>query len=282
MSERPRQQQRPNLEHRASQTIIDLTDDVDMMPVRHSPSILIQRPARSSHISTPPVAGAAVIDLTDDAPEDDLQITGVIPRLRRERAEHHDHDPFHALLHNVDPPRADSPFFVPEAPRQRQGIPILGHMGHLMAHLGRVGRVGFLYPHHQDRNEQVAADEPFLQGVNIIRLPNQLNYAGRAFGAGGNAPAPRPDNKPEHMPPIAAPEGFTSSPTEEDTLICPACEQELVTNVADEPYQKGKGRTKKDRADHPFWVVKLCGHVSPLTPLTQSTLNAQLISLGVL
>lgn len=71
------------------------------------------------------------------------------------------------------------------------------------------------------------------------------------------------DRKPNHVPPEPAKPGFTRSPTENDTIICPSCEEELVHNkVFDEPMlKKGKAPTRKEREEHPFWVIKECGHV---------------------
>lgn len=259
MSERPRQSQRPHLEHRTSQTIIDLTEDADDVFVRASPSLVMQRSARSSRVNTPP-SGAAVIDLTDDPAEDDIQIMGATvlhharhrsrPNDRHDRHHHHhhQHDPIHALLH--EPPRADSPFFVPEAVQQRRNLPIVGRL------VASIGRIGLVYNRSPEANPQDPDEQQIFQ--NLIRLPDQMNYANRAFGG---VPVPRPDNKPEHIPPTPAAEGFTTSPQEDSIIICPGCEQELVTNEADEPYVKGKGKSKKDRAEHPFWVVKACGHV---------------------
>jgi len=48
-------------------------------------------------------------------------------------------------------------------------------------------------------------------------------------------------------------------------VICPSCEEELIHNKEpeEEPVVKkgGKAPTKKEREEHPFWVVKECGHV---------------------
>jgi uncharacterized Zn finger protein (UPF0148 family) len=52
---------------------------------------------------------------------------------------------------------------------------------------------------------------------------------------------------------------------EDMTVICPSCEEELIHNKEiEEPVAKknGKAPTRKEREEHPFWVVKECGHVS--------------------
>ncbi|KAF2703542.1 hypothetical protein K504DRAFT_392348 [Pleomassaria siparia CBS 279.74] len=61
------------------------------------------------------------------------------------------------------------------------------------------------------------------------------------FGAGPVVPPPVYD-KPE-----AAPEGFTRSPEEDDTIICPNCRDDLCLGDSD---------LKKQ-----VWIVKGCGHV---------------------
>jgi hypothetical protein len=76
MADRSQSQQRPRLEHRASQTIIDLTDDPEDMPVPPRQHVDRSR-------SRPPQLGRSdavslgdFIDLTDDNGEPDLIIMG--------------------------------------------------------------------------------------------------------------------------------------------------------------------------------------------------------------
>jgi hypothetical protein len=86
-------------------------------------------------------------------------------------------------------------------------------------------------------------------------MPGVMDYGNAAWA----------DRKPEHVPPPKARDNFTRSPVEEDTIICPSCEQELVHNKDNQepPLKKSsKAPTRKDREEHPFWVVKECGHVS--------------------
>jgi hypothetical protein len=78
--------------------------------------------------------------------------------------------------------------------------------------------------------------------------------------------------KAEHVPPPPVGEGFTRSPKEDDVIVCPACDEELVVGpeepaVGTTPTATGKtavkakARSRKDREEHPFWVVRECGHV---------------------
>jgi hypothetical protein len=85
-------------------------------------------------------------------------------------------------------------------------------------------------------------------------MPDRMNYERVPFG----------DRKPDHVAPPKAREGFTRSPTENDVVVCPSCDEELVhVKDAEEPVFKkgGKAPTRKEREEHPFWVVKECGHV---------------------
>jgi hypothetical protein len=93
------------------------------------------------------------------------------------------------------------------------------------------------------------------------RMPD-LHYEQHAFAQARHADIPQ--NPPLYEPPPAAREGFTRSPTEDDIIICPACEQELVARSEEDQtaVKKTKTQNKRDRAEHPFWVVKACGHVS--------------------
>ncbi|KAJ8064973.1 hypothetical protein OCU04_007277 [Sclerotinia nivalis] len=85
-------------------------------------------------------------------------------------------------------------------------------------------------------------------------MPNGMDYGRVALQ----------ENKPEHVPPPPVGDGFTRSPTENDTAICPSCEEELIHKKdGEEPVaKKSRGApSRKDREEHPFWVVKDCGHV---------------------
>jgi len=93
-----------------------------------------------------------------------------------------------------------------------------------------------------------------MAGVQAINLPGQMDYAR----------APFEERAPQHEPPPPAQEGFTRSPVEGDMVICPSCDEELIhrKDTPDEVViKKGKAPTRKEREEHPFWVLKECGHV---------------------
>lgn len=79
-------------------------------------------------------------------------------------------------------------------------------------------------------------------------LPGFMNFETVAFDYMRNADDPVQLPVPKFDPPPPAPEGFTRDPTEEDTIVCPNCEDELAVGESEEKRQ--------------VWVVKACGHVS--------------------
>lgn len=87
----------------------------------------------------------------------------------------------------------------------------------------------------------------------LHNMANHLDYGNRSFEQRSHA---------NHMPPPAARDNFTRSPTASDVLVCPSCDEELTHNKEDFLGKKAsKVSSKKDREEHPFWVVKECGHV---------------------
>jgi len=252
MPDRSQSQQRPRLEHQASQTIIDLTDEPEDMPV---PSRNSEDRSRSQR---PPQLGRSdavslgdFIDLTDDNGEPDIIIMGgrQLPL------------PHPSVARPVPPTRRDeSPsLFMPMPPgpqplnrvfpahRHGLGLVVTGRMERhggaripAEAQFHMAARVGEIMDHLQAmRDEQV--------------MPGLMNYQHHAFV----------DRKPQHVAPPPARDGFTRSPEESQTIICPSCEEELIHRKDEEPLVKkgGKAPTRKEREEHPFWVLKECGHV---------------------
>lgn len=83
-------------------------------------------------------------------------------------------------------------------------------------------------------------DDLFVfDGRGEIELPQGMDYEIAGF-----ALATPP---PTYKAPSPAQEGFTRSAKEEDTLVCPNCEQELGTG--------------EDELKCQVWVVRACGHV---------------------
>ncbi|KAG0648647.1 RING-type E3 ubiquitin transferase rfp1 [Hyphodiscus hymeniophilus] len=236
-------QPRPRLEHRASQTLIDLTDDSDDVPV-------VRRPPPQLGRSDGQRLAFQVIDLTDD--DADVQITGArnrglsLPQPDGARPRSH--------LNLPRPARSDLPgLFLPFEPPQPERhinrvFPQAGHFGVM------VGPGGLHVLHHGRRGIEDVLQQVQRAAEVGQAMPGRMDYRHPAFM----------DHKPEYVAPEPAKPGFTRSPTENDTIICPSCDEELVHDKEhDEPLLKksGKAPTKKEREEHPFWVVRDCGHV---------------------
>jgi uncharacterized protein YbaR (Trm112 family) len=108
-------------------------------------------------------------------------------------------------------------------------------------------------------------------------MPGPMDYAQVAFA----------ERKPDHIAPPRVAPGFTRSPTDDDIVICPSCEEELIHRKEDEePVMKkgGKAPSRKDREEHPFWVVKECGHVycNKCFQLRQQAAKHDLVNFGEL
>lgn len=234
----PSQSQRPRLEHRQSQTIIDLTDDVDDEPA----------PVRNrNRASRPPQLGRSdgsrlqdLIDLTDDS---DIIFTGERQLSPRRQS-----------VARPLPPRTPSPpLFVPNRPQHARSAGVVAsphtmgvitgavhHMGAMGALPGALRNFLGIHVYHHDQFAQA--------------MPGPMDYQHVAFV----------ERKPDHVAPPRVPAGFTRSPTDDDIVICPSCEEELIHRKETEeiPAKKGgKAPSRKEREEHPFWVVKECGHV---------------------
>jgi len=266
MAERSQAPRRPNLEHRASQTIIDLTDDAE--------EPRISRVYRPRSPRPPPHFGRSdgtmnledVIDLTSDSAEPDIEVVSerrvANPRPPRE-------PPRNPWSQRVDDalsrPRNESPLFVPEAPR-------ISHMAGQFDFLRRIPGFPPLRHFHGDILPAIRniLDEPDefrrITGSHHPHprlhqpMPHFLNYEHNPIAG----PSVHPDKEP-YVPPEPAKFGFTRAPGEDDVIICPSCEQELIAKKDQDPPAAPKAgakpKNKKDREEHPFWVVKKCGHV---------------------
>lgn len=248
---------RPSLEHRASQTVIDLTEDSDSPPprphVRPAPRL-----ARSDAIDLD-----NVIDLTD---EPDVEIVRVNP-LPRQRPRATVSPVARGGRGPFDPPirsRPVSPLLRPDGGNgDIQRVPGLGAGGARLLELGVGAMMGMYvdWPGRMGRNRPGRPNgdiRDLLQRHHAPPLPD-LNYARPAWDIDPEPPA---QAKPTHVPPKPAKDGFTRSPQEDDVIVCPGCDNELIAEEVVPENNSKKSSNKKDREVHPFWVVKDCGHVS--------------------
>jgi hypothetical protein len=256
--------------------VIDLTgDDGEVEIVGGSQNVRRQQSQRrdnaprlnrsdSNYIGHPPI-----IDISSDS-EDEARVNrvnaGGTPAAPHRHHHHHHHHHHHPRNHRAAMDRRSTPRRDPPPPGNRffgqQVADFFGNfpLGNLIGIGGRVRDPDI-----------VVVDRPMDgQGFNnaapLPGLPFQLNYAHHPFqhhGAPVGAPASPP--KPKHEPPAPAKDGFTRDTCEDQILICPSCEEELAYDP-DEEEDNGpptkKQRTKKDKAEHHFWAVKECGHVS--------------------
>lgn len=238
----------PSLQRQPSRTVIDLTDEGDL------PS---SQPRRSSQRSAAPPQlertdsislGQEVITIDSDD-DDEIEFVSEQP--------------------------------LPEAARQRNRLAAHPALRHQMRH--------GLAQNYNGMPPRPPREEPFLPFGNFelargmrLALAEYLPAALR-YPAAGEAPPRMPGNnlnyglpafpreearKEDFVPPPPAREGFTRSPKEDDVVVCPACDEELMvdpmeTEPGPEKKPSGRKKSKADRAEHPFWVVRECGHVCP-------------------
>lgn len=263
MAEEVHAQMRPHLEHRTSQTIIDLTEDADdRAPVPRHGRERARRPpqlGRSDSLALGELVDLGdVIDLTEDIPDLDVQFTREVqlppaPAPARRPRVYEQPPPAH-------PRRIHAPHYNAAGHRFPQIFerPLEALAYYTMHPRGipqRIGRGGMYDDENMDD-----WPEPQLHNFEPIPMPHDMAYHANAFDN-------RNIGKPEHEPPKKAADGFTRSPGKKDVVICPCCEEELIHKAdAEEPVVKkgNKPPTKKEREVHPFWVLKECGHVSRL------------------
>jgi hypothetical protein len=92
-----------------------------------------------------------------------------------------------------------------------------------------------------------------LTGMSSFMIPT-MDYTTVSFSLGypNNSSDPVTESTPatRYESPNPAPPGFTFTPNEKDTYVCPNCDNELLTGESD--------------LERQVWVVKACGHVSLL------------------
>jgi hypothetical protein len=241
----------PRLEHRASQTLtIDLTDEDDELQMAQRPPQERPQAVRSSGLNQ-----SNVIDLTEDNDADDVEITRVAPRPLPSISDMSLNVP--RGPHTISGSRGR---FMPQEPVRHVNRVFPSHSpvrsGFHVTALGQGDLIFHPSPNFLDHIQMLEDATAILgqmdrENLELRRRRDDLAQAGQG--------------RPEHVPPPAAKAGFTRSPTEEDVVICPSCEEELIHDKEpDEPAVKkgGKAPTRKEREEHPFWVVKSCGHVS--------------------
>ncbi len=94
-------------------------------------------------------------------------------------------------------------------------------------------------------NEELIHWEDFDGGM--FQAPGDLDFFAPAFNYDNPSRPQQQPRLPTYDPPSPAKPGFTRSPNDDDTLVCPHCDDELGVGDSDVKRQ--------------VWVVKACGHV---------------------
>ena len=116
--------------------------------------------------------------------------------------------------------------------------------------------------YHRSRHAEMAVTLRNHPPGHMLVLPGNLDFGAAAFTMGSDTPTR--NYMPTYEAPPPANRGYTRSAKEDDTIVCPNCDDELGT---------GDDETKRQ-----VWVVKSCGHVS-LCPLLIDSANAALAGL---
>lgn len=238
----------------STQQVIDLTEDrsspiaAHIVPSTFSNSEVqraAQRPPRFDRdiISIDDQEDEAV-DLREDSPE--IQFLTSRPRSRSlsttRQARHQS-----AFRQRRNTPATRSPVRRPQVSLRITGAPVeaQGHQNRWLFHPLAAHVNSYTPRTHED--ELVEWDN---YPDSNIELPAHLNYLAQGFNLGQPARRQPQPRLPTYDPPVAAQEGFTRTPKEDDVLVCPNCDDEL-----------GLG---DDEVKRQVWVVKACGHVCTL------------------
>ena len=270
-----------------SQDVIDLTEEPDSPPLSrnaHNSTTLPQPP----RFSQPAPFQQDIIDIDDDenrsfnrprgsSPEIQLLYSRSIPQEARQQRRQPG-DASYARHLQADAGRIGRFSEASRAPHLptwhdlrtmvrtargdigRSATQVLNDEANMRRHLG-LGRTNHL-PRTPRAGEPLDlevdfsdAEELFLdQPGRSFAPPAHLNFFHTGFQI--EPPPQRAPPPPTYNAPPPPRKGFTRSPKEDDTLICPNCEEEL-----------GVG---KDEIKRQVWVVKSCGHVC-LRPPPAST-----------
>lgn len=274
-SSRDRASQNPPQRPRAN--VIDLTGDDEDADVEIVSGSQNARRQQSQRRSVAPrlnrsdgnyVGHENIIELSSDS-EDDVQVNRA--NAAAPAANHYRHHHHHIHHHHGGPHRHHRGVMDRRSPRRMAGAnvgrenennnrSIFGMAGLAANYMGRV--MGFGANPHRDEDVVMIGSSPAAAAILPHLGQIQLDYRAHPFHPPPPAPGPQ---KPPHLAPPKAREGFTRDIKEDEPVICPSCDEELAFNP-DEENESGpptkKPRTKRDKAEHHFWAVKECGHVS--------------------
>ena len=240
-----------------SRTVIDLTEDGNSPTEFPSANANLGLPTGANR---PPRYARDIIDvderedeavsLRDDSPE--IQFLTSRPRSRSLSTTRH----VHAQRRPGRTPAPTSPARRPHVVATlRPPITERRHNNHHHHHVPHTigaqlfdGRFGPLAR---------ISDDAMMAWEGMFEPPGNLDFDAVAFNYENPSRPQQQPRLPTYEPPSPPAPGFTRSPDEDDTLVCPNCDDEL-----------GVGESELKRQ---VWVVKACGHVGPTdTPLSVS------------
>lgn len=261
-----------------SQDVIDLTEEPDSPPLSRNAhnSTAFPQPLR---LSQPPRSQQDIIDIDDDenrsvqrargsSPEIQLLYSRSIPQEARQQRRQPGDAPYlrHVLADAGRIGRISEASRAPQLPNWsdlrnmvrtargdigRSATQVLDDEANMRRHFGlaraqhlpRTPRAGEPLDLEAELSD---AEELFLdQPGRSFAPPAHLNFDHTGFQI--EPPQQRAPPPPTYNAPPPPRNGFTRSPKEDDTLVCPNCEEELGVS--------------KDEIKRQVWVVKSCGHV---------------------
>lgn len=238
----------------SAQQVIDLTEDGSSPVAAHIVPPTFTQPEGYRGAQRPPRFDRDIIsiddqedetvDLREESPE--IQFLTSRPRSRSLSITRHARHRS-TLGQRRHTPAARSPVRRPQVSLRITGAPVEAHGHHNAGWLFHpfAARVNANTPRtHED--ELVEWERENFPGGNF-ELPAQLDYFAPGFNLENPTRRQPQARMPTYDPPAPAQEGFTRTPSEDDVLVCPNCDDQL-----------GLG---DDEVKRQVWVVKACGHV---------------------
>ncbi len=245
---------------RSNSQVIDLTGDVE--PRASGPSTPQPAPFGSSRASRPPRYDREIIDLSADtpqtfhtqpaqgsSPEVQFVLSRTLPPAQRPQQDSQPpvelgwrDDGFEIVqIINRGAANRDAEQSA-EAQRRRTEVAAL-----IPQILRRENDARARNGHHPARRLSRRLEEglEFFDLATTGFTQPTLDFTATAFALHEEVPGLA---LPAYRAPSEAPKGFTRSPAETDTLICPNCSEELCAGESDVKQQ--------------VWIIKACGHVS--------------------
>ena len=244
----------------ARQDVIDLTEDTSSPPVAHTVPPAQRHSEASTTANRPPRYDRNIIDI-DEPEENAVDLREESPEIQFLTSR-----PRSRSLSATRPLARRRPGLAPttRSPGRRPQLAVRVAAGDRNPHqlaswTGALQNLQIPRPYHSNYNRAHEADDlagfggdftvggGFNLGDGLFQVPDNLNFLQAGFDYERPSRPQQQPRLPTYEAPPAPQDGFTRSPKEEDTLVCPHCDDEL--GVGDEEVKRQ------------VWVVKACGHV---------------------